>query len=673
MTTVKKGLVLLTLMFIITTGYSQSRIIDSLQKVLARHTRDTNEIKTLEHLGSEFMRRDTDKAMSYAYQHIALAKALGTDFWLSSAYSGLVAMHQNAGLTDSAQYYLNLMEALAKQKPTNKKAVVNYANTAGLFYKTQGKYKEALPYLLEALRLIGPTGDKTNRAGQMLNIGNAYYSLGDLKTAADYHLKSLTLFEEIKNKRGQSFCLNSLGNDFFELEQYSIAEKYLLQSEKIKEELGDKRGILTSWMTLGSVYQQTNRTELAMIYFNKALKHAKDLNLTIEEARILFNKGSLLKMTKRNDEAKKTFSEALVLARQAGDSVTVSRIKTYLVSLQNDLQKEKTEEQTLLENIEISLEKGALTNTAEGHYELAKWYASRKQFEKAFDNLAKGQQLKDSLKGSDVVMQLKSLEQEYKNDKKEKEITLLKKDQELKALALSRQKVVITSIVIALISVIIIALLLINRYRVVNRAKRLIEIERVRNTISRDLHDDIGSTLSSINILSQVALVEKGENAQSYLQRIGDQSARIMEDMSDIVWSINPHNDSMSQIIIRMREFSTEIFESKNIDYHFYEKVDSNLTIDTDKRKNLFLIFKETINNAAKYSNASKIEINLHQYDHTLVMHIKDNGQGFDEQTITTGNGLRNLRERAKEINGTVTLKSVVGKGTEVELRLPIA
>ena len=426
-------------------------------------------------------------------------------------------------------------------------------------------------------------------------------------------------------------------------------------------------------MTLGSVYQQTNRTELSMIYFNKALKQAKELKLSIEEARILFSKGSLLKMTKKTDEAKKTFSEALILARQAGDSVTVSRIKTYLVSLQNDLQKEKTEEQTLLENIEISLEKGALTNTAEGHHELAKWYASRKQFEKAFENLVKGQQLKDSLMGSEVVLQLKSLEEEYKNDKKEKEITLLKKDQELQALTLSRQKVIITSIAIALISVIIIALLLINRYRVVNRAKRLVEIERVRNTISRDLHDDIGSTLSSINILSQVALIEKGGNAQSYLQRIGDQSARIMEDMSDIVWSINPHNDSMSQIIIRMREFSTEIFESKNIDYHFSEQVDSGLTMDADKRKNLFLIFKETINNAAKYSNANKVEISLQQHNHTLLMHIKDNGQGFDEQIIASGNGLRNLRERAKEINGTVTLKSIVGKGTEMELRLPIA
>jgi signal transduction histidine kinase/ligand-binding sensor domain-containing protein len=197
--------------------------------------------------------------------------------------------------------------------------------------------------------------------------------------------------------------------------------------------------------------------------------------------------------------------------------------------------------------------------------------------------------------------------------------------------------------------------------------------EQIRSKVARDLHDDLGSALSSINILSQVALVEKNGNAQTYLQRIGDQSARMMEDMGDMVWSINPRNDSMKQVIIRMREFATEIVESKNITYHFSDNVADGLILDTDKRKNLFLIFKETINNAAKYSNASRIEINLRQQDHSLVLLIKDNGQGFDEQITKAGNGLRNIRERAKEVNGAVVLKSVLGEGTEVELQLPIA
>jgi two-component system, NarL family, sensor histidine kinase UhpB len=170
-----------------------------------------------------------------------------------------------------------------------------------------------------------------------------------------------------------------------------------------------------------------------------------------------------------------------------------------------------------------------------------------------------------------------------------------------------------------------------------------------------------------------VALKEKNGDVENYLQRIGDQSSRMMEDISDIVWSINPHNDSLKQVIIRMREFSTEILESKSISYHFSEKVSEGLTLNADKRKNLFLIFKESVNNAAKYSKATHLEINLHQDDHTLVMQVKDNGHGFDETTIKSGNGLRNMRERAKEINGSVTLNSAAETGTAIELRLPLA
>ncbi len=196
--------------------------------------------------------------------------------------------------------------------------------------------------------------------------------------------------------------------------------------------------------------------------------------------------------------------------------------------------------------------------------------------------------------------------------------------------------------------------------------------EQIRSKVARDLHDDMGSTLSSINILSQVAMIEKEGDTENYLQRIGDQSARIMENMSDMVWSINPHNDSMTQVIIRMREFATEILEAQNIEFKFSEEVPNDLIIHTDRRKNLFLIFKETINNAAKYSKARTIEITLQEHASTIVMIIKDNGLGFDEKVIKAGNGLRNIRERAKEVNGTIKLKSVAGEGTELEFSMPI-
>ncbi len=206
-----------------------------------------------------------------------------------------------------------------------------------------------------------------------------------------------------------------------------------------------------------------------------------------------------------------------------------------------------------------------------------------------------------------------------------------------------------------------------------NRIKRQVELENMRQNISRDLHDDIGSALSSINIPSKVAQLEKDGNTQNYLQRIGDQSAKMMETMGDMVWTINPRNDSMEQVMVRMREFATEILGAQNIAIAFDEKIPAGVILNSEKRRNLFLIFKEAINNAAKYSDASHLKISLVKVNQQLHLQVIDNGKGFDEATVKAGNGLRNLRERAIEVGGVLTIKSELGKGTEVELRLPIA
>jgi signal transduction histidine kinase len=507
----------------------------------------------------------------------------------------------------------------------------------------------------------------------MLNIGNTYNELSDLQNAVAYHLKAMKLFEEVKNKRGQSFCFQNLGNDFLSLKQFNVAEKYFTQAAALKEELGDARGVITSWTSLGEVYRQLRKPTIAMKYFKKSLKRADELKLRASERNILFNMGLVLKDQKQNDEARARFLECISLSRQAGDSLLVSKAKVGLLMMENSEQAENKEEQTLAENVQLSREQGDRSNAAESYQKMADWYAAHKQFEKAFKYQKQSQQLDDSVRGHEIVVQLKRMEEEYKSEKKEKEIALLKKDQELQQVTLGRQKAIITSIVIALVGILLIAFLAVNRYRAINNAKRLIEIERVRNNIARDLHDDVGSTLSSINILSQVALVEKNGNTESYLQRIGDQSARMMEDIGDIVWSINPQNDSMQQVITRMKEFSAEILESKNIAYNFSEQISDGITLDADQRKNLFLIFKETINNAAKYSSARLIDINIHQQDQTLTMRVKDNGLGFNEHEVSIGNGLRNLRERAKEIKGSIELKSFLGNGTEVELKFPLA
>ena len=204
------------------------------------------------------------------------------------------------------------------------------------------------------------------------------------------------------------------------------------------------------------------------------------------------------------------------------------------------------------------------------------------------------------------------------------------------------------------------------------RTKRLVEMERMRNTIARDLHDDIGSTLSSINIISQMALQEKTGDAPHF-QRIAQHSSSMMESMSDIVWSINPNNDSWEQVISKMKEFAAEILDPLDILYTFSgEENLQAFTLDVSMRKNLFLIFKEAINNAAKYSSATSIDIHLKKENDFIQVCISDNGKGFDASNGSTGNGLRNMKERADSIRGKLEIKSSPHTGTEVMVSLPL-
>jgi two-component system, NarL family, sensor histidine kinase UhpB len=147
----------------------------------------------------------------------------------------------------------------------------------------------------------------------------------------------------------------------------------------------------------------------------------------------------------------------------------------------------------------------------------------------------------------------------------------------------------------------------------------------------------------------------------------------MMESMSDMVWSINPENDTLEKMLVRMKEFAADMLEPKNISYSFEvgdELEKTKLTVET--RKNLYLIFKESINNAAKYSEGSSVVITIKQLQNRLHLRVCDNGKGFDAAAVRQGNGLLNMAERAHSLRGRLIRQSRPGQGTEIVAELPL-
>jgi signal transduction histidine kinase len=185
--------------------------------------------------------------------------------------------------------------------------------------------------------------------------------------------------------------------------------------------------------------------------------------------------------------------------------------------------------------------------------------------------------------------------------------------------------------------------------------------------ISRDLHDDVGSTLSSIAILSELSLQQmqlKGD--ATHLATIAKSAKQVMENMNDIVWSVSPENNKTEAWLERLKAYALEVLEAQSIQLHFSSEL--TLTqLPTEQRNECYLIFKEAINNAAKYSEAKNVWVSITQNGCQVKLHIQDDGKGFDVDQVKKGNGLKNMKKRTERLSGTWMLKSKPSQGTEIQ------
>ncbi|MFZ1699286.1 MAG: triple tyrosine motif-containing protein [Pyrinomonadaceae bacterium] len=212
-----------------------------------------------------------------------------------------------------------------------------------------------------------------------------------------------------------------------------------------------------------------------------------------------------------------------------------------------------------------------------------------------------------------------------------------------------------------------------------SRAERIVELERLRSRIATDLHDDIGSSLTQIAILSEVAQEQgkKGNGAAvEPLSKITAVSNELVGTMSDIVWSINPAKDHLSDLSQRMRRFASDVLASRSIRLHFRsDESADDVVLRSNLRREVFLIFKESINNIVKHSGATTVTVDLCVEFGELKLIIRDDGRGFDPEgarIVESGNGLTSMSRRTNEIGGRFEIASTVGHSTTVKASFPV-
>ena len=206
------------------------------------------------------------------------------------------------------------------------------------------------------------------------------------------------------------------------------------------------------------------------------------------------------------------------------------------------------------------------------------------------------------------------------------------------------------------------------------RLARLIELERVRTRIAADLHDDIGSSLSQIAIISEVLHKQVQPQEQSIarnLSLMARVSREAVDSMSDIVWAINPQRDHLRDLVRRMRRFASETFPARDIDFSFHSPSgEHDVKLGADVRRHVFLIFKESVNNIVRHSGCTSVEVEVKVEGPWLVLKIADNGKGLEGGRPSEGNGLLSMRKRAHSLGGELDVTSGQGSGTTIALRV---
>ncbi len=644
----------------------------------------------------------TAEALVFYEQAFQIRERIADQQGLSSTTQNLGVLYSERGDYEKSSFYY--LKALQLKEASGDKAgtatiQANLANN----YLYLNRFSDAELLLRASIATNKELDNKRGLAQGYLNLGPVLARLGQTDAAIEAFIHAKGLYEALDDRGNLAGVLNNLGHYYTDRAQYVKAQEALLEALKIMEGLqGNGYLMYLIYQGLGRVkgYQGLFKEELghyakAMpfagndlgrsnlmqtmaaayigdLQFEKGLATAKEgialahkNGFQDREADCLSHAASALLNLKRLDEALKAIDQAIALSKKINYQAVMS---SALVVRSRILVQINQDKKAILANAQEALKAARRLNNSldqvHAWEELAEAYRNLDQADQALDALKSAQLLRDSIYSKDKIRTLVVQEKDYEFDK-ERAVQELEKQraEAASAAALSRQRQQRNVWIIGLSLLLFAGLGYFLYWRNRHQSRTLLREAETRQRIARDLHDDVGSTLSSISILS----------AASGQASLGEKARQAMESMDDVVWSVNPANDSMSNVLQRMKEFSVELFESQGITLHFEaDETVKTLNLPMEQRKDFYLLFKEAANNAAKYSGASEIWVSVQSGNEGLHLEVRDNGRGFDPATVKQGNGLWNMQRRAERMGGVLVLESKVGVGTQVELILAV-
>jgi len=587
--------------------------------------------------------------------------------------------------TDSAAFYLITALQLA-EKLNDPVGIYGSSGILGEVYLVADDLDNAAKYLKYALDNRTPDISKILVRRRLDSYATCLMRQGELDKAAVTVREFEKANEKLNDNWGVIMLDKNKGKYNFHKGNYVEASKFLqLAYNRINE-------IKSYSIDVKDIVSYLGRTAFELGQYDSAIGH---LTYNIELARQMHFGGDLLDanlLISRSYEMKGNKDSAYHYFRvydHLKDSLLTFRKEKTVIELTTKYETQKKEQQIQLLQKEQELHSYQLRSKMD---EIEKQNLADAHKSQQLELLSKENAI-SLLKASEKTLALENQQKEM--IKKQNELSLLAKENELQAAVAAKEVQRKNFAYIAIAAILFFSVFVFYRYMQNKKLSRRLaasmvdlkqaqeqliktekekEGDKIRVRIGRDIHDEVGATLSGVALFSEIARAKiqqhQEDAAQVYLEHITTNSKEMVEKISDIVWTINPDNDSFERIIAKLRSYAFNLCAGKGIRLHF--DVDDHICLYSPSmqvRKNIYMLMKEAINNAVKYSGGNNIFLSLSKREDLVTIEIRDDGRGFDKKKKYEGNGLNNMQTRAAELNANFSIDSKDGEGTNIRLQ----
>jgi signal transduction histidine kinase len=553
-----KKIAILFFLFIYQQSFSQNR--DSLLLIANSKNTDTNRVKAMRALAGLSIASKTRDAIAFGLKGAAISKKLNWHKGTAGCYLNTSYQYNILGKLDSSLFYIDSAIKYSQLAGDANRLALVYLNKAD-YYMQLKVFTKTLSLCDTAMRYAEEAKNNDRRARIFQTIGSVYFFQRVYNKALNYYKKANELYRSINNENMSAIVMNNIANAYNDEEQFDSAKTYYTKAISIGERLKDFNQLPLYYGGLGETLSNSGNFDDAFSYIKKSL----DIAVNQQQQQHILT--ALLKLSELFFR-KEDFSQSIDYA-----------IKAYNMAAHQNNVDDKQHAAEIL----------------------AECYEKKGDYESAFKYMQINKSLSDSLNKIEFQDETVTKQTVFEVSQKESQIKLLNSEKELQKKEIEQKKLFISLLVFAFIVLVFSGIILWNRYSLKQRLK---EVE-IRNKIASDLHDDVGSTLSSIRMYSDIVKQQPNqtETSTKLLDKISSNSKEMIENMSDIVWMIKPGNDDFSNIENRMLNFANELCVPAGINLEFNKNTSTDeIKMPMEQRRDIYLIFKEAINNAVKYS-----------------------------------------------------------------------